>query len=131
MTPRTSRWLLAAAVAGTAGILTVAGLQDTLTYYRTPSEVLRQPTEARVRLGGEVVPGSLHRSGEHTRFRIGDGAAEVAVDQAADLPGLVREGQQVVVEGILGPDRVFRSDTVMAKHGNEYRAATAAAEVRR
>jgi cytochrome c-type biogenesis protein CcmE len=123
MTPRRARLLLLVVVVAGAGLLAAAGLQNTLTFYRTPSEVLHGPVAQRVRLGGEVVPGSLRTDGGLTRFEISAGGARIEVEQVADLPGTIREGQDAVVEGALDSQGVFRSDTVMAKHGNEYRPA--------
>jgi cytochrome c-type biogenesis protein CcmE len=36
------------------------------------------------------------------------------------LPDLFREGQGVVAEGSLQKDKVFRADTVLAKHDERY-----------
>ena len=36
------------------------------------------------------------------------------------LPDLFREGQGVVAEGTFGADRVFRADSVLAKHDERY-----------
>ncbi|MFC0531698.1 cytochrome c maturation protein CcmE [Phytohabitans kaempferiae] len=124
MTRRARLALLLIAGAAVA-LLVAAGLQDTLTFYRSPSEVSSGPAGDRVRLGGQVVPGSLSTAGGWTQFRLSDGATEVTVRQPAHLPGTVREGQEAVVEGALDADGMFRSDTVMAKHGNEYRPAEA------
>jgi cytochrome c-type biogenesis protein CcmE len=127
MTPRRARLLLLLVAAAGVALLVAAGLQNTLTFYRTPTELLHtSEAHERVRLGGEVMPGSLHSSAGETRFRIGDGTTEIPVEQVADLPGSLREGQQAVVEGVLDAHGVFRSDTVMAKHGNEYRPAAPA-----
>jgi len=122
VTPRRARLLLLAVVVAGAALLMGAGLQHTLTFYRTPSEVQQSPA-ARVRLGGEVVPGSLHTSDGLTSFQLTDGARQVEVEQIESLPGTIREGQQAVVEGTLDRQGVFHSDTVMAKHGNEYQPA--------
>lgn len=122
MTPRRARLLLLAVVVAGAALLMGAGLQHTLTFYRTPSEVQQSPS-ARVRLGGEVVPGSLRTDGGTTRFELTDGTRRVEVEQVEDLPGTIREGQQAVVEGTMDARGVFHSDTVMAKHGNEYQPA--------
>jgi cytochrome c-type biogenesis protein CcmE len=81
-----------------------------------------------VRLGGRVLPGSLRTENGTTWFRIGDGTAQVDVEEDADLPGTIREGQDAVVEGALDGQGVFRSDTVMVKHGNEYRPAPGPAD---
>jgi cytochrome c-type biogenesis protein CcmE len=122
VTPRRARLLLLGVTVAGALLLMGAGLQHTLMFYRTPSEVQQGPA-ARVRLGGEVVPGSLHTQNGLTSFQLGDGTSRVQVEQVEDLPGTIREGQQAVVEGTLDGQGVFHSDTVMAKHGNEYRPA--------
>jgi len=116
--------LLTVAVAAVA-LLAGAGLRDTLTFYRTPSEVRDHPYPAgeRFRLGGRVVPGSMRPDPAGLRFELTDGTASVTVVTGADLPGAVRDGQEAVVEGTLDGDGVFRGDEVMAKHGNEYRPA--------
>lgn len=124
MTPRRSRALLLLLMVAGVALLVAAGLQNTLTFYRSPSEIAHNTSaQERVRLGGEVVPGSLRTDAGVTRFRISDGTTEIPVEQVADLPGTLREGQDAVVEGALDGHGVFRSDTVMAKHGNEYRPA--------
>lgn len=122
MTPRRARLLLLAVVVAGAVLLIGASLQHTLTFYRTPGEVEQSPA-ARVRLGGEVVPGSLHTENGLTSFQLSDGTSRVEVEQVENLPGTIREGQQAVVEGTLDGQGVFHSDTVMAKHGNEYQPA--------
>lgn len=124
MTPRRARLLLLAVVLTAAGLLVAAGLHDTLTFYRTPSEVLHDASGQRVRLGGQVVPGTVRTESGTTWFRIGDGAAQIEVEQDADLPGTIREGQDAVVEGVLDGQGIFRSETIMARHGNEYRPAS-------
>jgi cytochrome c-type biogenesis protein CcmE len=121
---RRARLLLLGLLLAGVTLLVTAGLQHTLTFYRTPGEVLDQGAGHRVRLGGQVMPGSLRTENGTTWFRIGDGAAQVNVEEDADLPGTIREGQDAVVEGALDDQGVFRSDTVMVKHGNEYRPAS-------
>jgi cytochrome c-type biogenesis protein CcmE len=110
-------------VAAGVGLLIVAGLQGTVVYYRTPSEVAALPaTGERIRLGGQVLPGSVHRDGELTRFRMTDGREQIAVVQRGAVPGTFREGDGAVVEGVLAADHVFHADRVEVKHSNEYRA---------
>lgn len=113
--------LLVAALA----VLTAAGLSGTLTYYRTPTQLADDPPRAgqHIRLGGEVVPGSLRESDGLITFRLTDGRRQVEVEQHGAPPGTFREGQQAVVEGVLGNAGVFESNTVMVKHSNEYRPA--------
>ncbi|MFC4859373.1 cytochrome c maturation protein CcmE [Actinophytocola glycyrrhizae] len=115
--------LVGAVVIAGVGLLVGAGLHDTLVYYRTPTEVVTSPPGAeRVRLGGQVVPGSVSGDGEDTRFLLTDGKNEVPVVQRGAIPGTFREGEGAVVEGTLDARGTFRSDTLTVKHSNEYRA---------
>jgi cytochrome c-type biogenesis protein CcmE len=116
------RLALGAVLLAGAGVLVYSAMQGTLTYYRTPAEVATGPAapHTRLRLGGEVVPGSLHRDGTRTVFRLAADGHEITVRQHGEPPATLREGQQAVVEGVLGPDGVFDSDDVAVKHGNEY-----------
>ncbi|GIJ26397.1 cytochrome c-type biogenesis protein CcmE [Micromonospora qiuiae] len=121
--------LLVLLLAG-GGLLITGALRDTLTYYRTPGELLTHPTAAgeRIRLGGEVVPGSVRHDGGLVLFRLSDGGHEVAVRQRGMPPETFREGEDAVVEGRLGTDGVFDADQVVVRHGNEYRPSAPAPE---
>jgi cytochrome c-type biogenesis protein CcmE len=128
MIRRSGGRIAAVAVVLAAGALVITGaLRDTLTYYRTPGEVLDDPGAGRerVRLGGEVVPGSLRRSGEVLVFRLAEAGREITVEQRGAPPETFREGGGAVVEGTLSPDGVFRSDQLVVRHGNEYRPSPA------
>lgn len=107
------------------GVLAAANLDDSLVYYRTPSELVSQPQEGRqrVRLGGLVQPGSVQAEGGTVRFALTDGATDVTVVHAGDPPGVFQEGQGALVEGVFDTDGVFRSDVLIVKHSNEYRGA--------
>jgi cytochrome c-type biogenesis protein CcmE len=64
-------------------LLVTSALRETLTYYRTPGEVLGDPdaTRERVRLGGDVVPGSLRRTADLVVFRLTEDGHEITVEQ--------------------------------------------------
>ncbi|MFG1951617.1 cytochrome c maturation protein CcmE [Micromonospora sp. NPDC048830] len=127
---RAGRAAVVAVLAAAGALLVAAALADTLTYYRTPAEVLGDPAAARdrVRLGGDVVPGSLRRDGDLLVFRLAEGGREITVEQRGVPPETFREGEGAVVEGTLSPDGVFHADHVVVRHGNEYRPATSLPE---
>ena len=75
---------------------------------------------ASTKLGGFVVPGSVHYGGNHIRFVVTDETTRMTVDDTGGLPALFREGQGVVVEGFLGKDGAFHADTVLVKHNGVY-----------
>lgn len=123
--PRIRLAVVAVACVAAVGLLAAANLGDSLVYYRTPSELAAQPAlgDERVRLGGLVQPGSVRADGDGVRFVLTDGAAEVTVVHRGDPPGVFQEGQGALVEGAFDGQRLFRSDLLIVKHSNEYRAA--------
>jgi cytochrome c-type biogenesis protein CcmE len=117
------RLLLVAVVALTAvAVLAFAGLSGSLVYYKTTSELVADPglVGHRVRLGGLVVTGSVHRTAGGVAFELTDGVREVPVINTGEPRGVFRDGQGAVVEGVLGADGVFRSDVLLVKHSNVY-----------
>ncbi|PSK66273.1 Cytochrome c-type biogenesis protein CcmE [Micromonospora sp. MH33] len=128
MIRRPGRLALVAVLLAAGGLLVTSAMRDTLTYYRTPGEVLTDPGAGRqrVRLGGEVVPGSLRRDGDLVVFALADAGQQVTVRQRGVPPETFREGEDAVVEGRLGTDGVFDADQVLMRHGNEYRPSSPA-----
>jgi len=104
-----------------AGLI-LSALNDTIVFFRTPTEVANKqvPPGSRLRLGGLVETGSVTKSGTLTTFSVTDGNAAVKVAYSGILPDLFREGQGVVAEGALSPDGSFRADSVLAKHDERY-----------
>jgi cytochrome c-type biogenesis protein CcmE len=111
--------LLAGAVA-----LALIALQDTVTFFFTPSQAAERaiPAGQRVRLGGLVEKQSVKKldDGVSVEFRITDTKQSVSVRYRGVLPDLFREGQGVVVQGAYQPDRTFVATTVLAKHDENY-----------
>lgn len=110
-------------VLGALGWVAASGLSNSLVYYDTPSDLLARADRAvgdRVRLGGLVVPGSVERDGGEITFVVSDDDARLTVVHRGSVPNLFRDGQGVVVEGSLGDDGRFHSDTVLVKHDGVY-----------
>lgn len=112
------------ALLGGAVALALVALQDTVTFFFTPSQAAErniQPGQ-RVRLGGLVEEKSIKKlaDGVTTEFRVTDQAKAVTVQYKGVLPDLFREKQGVVVQGAFQTDRVFVATTVLAKHDENY-----------
>jgi len=108
---------------GLASWLVLNALDDNLSYFFSPTEVLdgKAPADHRFRLGGLVLPGTLERGQELTvRFVVSDNAKQVKVAYTGILPDLFKEGQGVIAQGKMGPDGVFVADEVLAKHDENY-----------
>jgi cytochrome c-type biogenesis protein CcmE len=121
---------MAVVVLAAVGMLAATGLQGSLVYYKTPSELLTDPAleGERLRLGGLVAESSVSRGPDGVRFVLTDGVHEVRVVNSESPRGVFAEGQGALVEGIYGADGVFRSDLLLVKHGNEYQAPDEAGE---
>jgi cytochrome c-type biogenesis protein CcmE len=112
---------------GAFGYLAWGGVEENLVYFLTPKELMAKGEKAidrPVRLGGQVVPGSVQWNADalDLRFRVTDGASEVAVHSSGAPPQMFRAGIGVVVEGKYARNGVFESHSLMVKHSNEYRA---------
>ncbi len=97
-------------------------LNDSLVYFKTPSEILADSAEdaGRTRLGGQVVAGTVVATAEDVTFEVTDGFEAVTVIHSGAPQQLFQEGIGVVVEGTWR-DGVFRSDTMIIRHDEQYR----------
>jgi cytochrome c-type biogenesis protein CcmE len=113
----------ALAALGLAAALALFALRDNIVFFYTPSELAtKKPASgARLRIGGLVREGSVVKSGDRdVRFAVTDRTSDLDVSYSGLLPDLFREGQGVVVEGVLTPEGGFRADSVLAKHDERY-----------
>jgi cytochrome c-type biogenesis protein CcmE len=115
-------------ILGGFGYLLYGGIGENLVYFVTPTELYAKGEVAwdtPVRLGGQVVPGSVdwNASDLDLRFRLTDGERDVEVRSKGAPPQMFRDGIGVVVEGRLTRGgATFESTNLMVKHSNEYRA---------
>ena len=111
------------AVLGLAAALVLGALRDSLVFFNSPSDIVEKKVSpgTRIRLGGLVTPGSIER-GENlaVQFEVTDGNKAIKVAYRGILPDLFREGQGVVTEGILESTALFKADSVLAKHDENY-----------
>lgn len=108
---------------GLAAALTLFALRDNIVFFYTPSELAtkKPATGARLRIGGLVREGSVVKRGDRdVQFAVTDRTSDLNVAYSGLLPDLFREGQGVVVEGVLTPEGGFRADSVLAKHDERY-----------
>ncbi len=110
--------MLAAAVA-----MMLYAIGDSKVFFQNPTDLVEKNTPAgtRVRIGGLVKEGSVQRGANlQVRFEVTDGKSSIPVHYQGILPDLFREGQGVVAEGKLEPDKAIAADTVLAKHDERY-----------
>ena len=111
------------AVLAIAVALMLNALRDSIVFFNSPSDVAEKhvPPGTRIRLGGLVKNGSVVRSANlSVRFEVTDGKNGIPVNYQGVLPDLFRDGQGVVVEGVLDAGGTFKADAILAKHDETY-----------
>jgi cytochrome c-type biogenesis protein CcmE len=115
-------------IAACVGYLIYGGIQETIVYFVTPSELHAKGASAygkSLRLGGLVKAGSWTKEPGtlvHS-FELVDDASTVKVAFRGIPPDLFGEGRGALVEGSYSPDGVFQAKTILAKHSEDYEAA--------
>lgn len=112
------------AVAVVAIVVLGVVLSKNVVYFRTVSEAVEERAggggDGRLRLAGEVVPGSITETARGVRFEVTDGETTADVIHRGDPPDLFKDGAPVVCEGRWSESDVFASDRILIKHGSEY-----------
>src|SRR4051794_16042877 len=115
------------AIIGTLVWLAAGGINETKTYYKEIKEVQamgEKERDGRLRVGGDVVPGSIIRDGKEVRFTIhqADLKLNVVYNGIDPLPDTFKDGSQALVDGKLRPDGVFHASKIQAKCASKYEA---------
>ncbi len=108
----------------------IMNLRDNIIFFYSPSEIFETEinTEKIIRIGGMVKEKSLTKkiknidgkNLEEISFTITDFQKEIVIIYIGILPDLFKEGQGVVVEGMIREVGVFDAKTVLAKHDENY-----------
>jgi len=123
---RRRRALFAVGLCGVAIVAIVVlavVLSENVVYFRTVSEAVNRRAadgNARFRIAGKVVRGSLHDTAHGVDFELTDGKATARIVHSGGQPALFKEGVPVVCEGHWGSGAVFDSDRILVRHGNDY-----------
>jgi cytochrome c-type biogenesis protein CcmE len=119
-----TRWiLLGAIVAACAGYLVYSASGTGVAYYRTVAEVKATPGGADVRVLG-TVRNVTHSDALDVRFDAVDAGYSMPIAYHGQLPDIFRNGVQVVVEGSMGSDGVFRAQTLLTKCPSRFTAGS-------
>lgn len=109
---------------GVAIGLTLYALKQNINLFYSTTQIANgeAPQDARIRVGGMVVKGSLKRAPDSLRveFTLTDYAHTTTVVFTGILPDLFREGQGIIAQGKLDANGVFQADEVLAKHDENY-----------
>ena len=110
-----------------AVLLILFNSKKNIIFFYTPSELIENnhPLQQVVRVGALVEEGSLKKITFDTyEFNITDNLKSLRVTYQGLLPNLFREGQGVVIEGILLEKNYIQAKTVFAKHDENYMPAS-------
>ena len=118
---------LIAIVVGTVVWLAAAGMKENKTYYKTISELGQMGNQAlgqRLRVGGDIEAGSIHRVGQEVQFVLVQDKRrlKVAYTGRDPLPDTFKDGAQALADGKLDTDGVFRTKQIQAKCASKYEA---------
>src|SRR6202795_3536709 len=107
------------------GYLAYTGVQDSKSYYVTIKELNAMGNEAyskRLRVAGNVVPGSIKRSGTRVdfRFKENDLTLPVSYTGTEAPPDTFKDDSQALADGSFGRDGVFHAKQLQAKGASKY-----------
>ncbi len=100
--------ILVVAIIGVLAMLASSGISESKTYYKTISELNKmgdQATGKRVRVGGDVEPGSITRNGREVSFVLHQDSMRLKVVYSGmdPLPDTFKGGAQALADGRLSP----------------------------
>lgn len=106
-------------------LLMLYALRQNISLFFSPEQLAqgKAPLNKTIRVGGMVVPGSIHRQAKSldVQFDVTDYRQTVQVNYHGILPDLFREGQGIVAQGIFHPDeKRFEAVEILAKHDENY-----------
>ncbi|MFI5117083.1 MAG: cytochrome c maturation protein CcmE [Terriglobales bacterium] len=107
------------------GYLAYTGVQDSKSYYVTIKELNGMGNGAyskRLRVAGNVQPGSIKRQGTHLEFLLveQDRTLPVVYNGSEAPPDTFKDNAQALAEGKFGRDGVFRATNIQAKCASKY-----------
>jgi cytochrome c-type biogenesis protein CcmE len=107
------------------GYLAYTGVQDSKSYYVTIKELQGMGDGAyskRLRVAGNVIPGSIKRSGTHVDFTLkeNDLTLNVSYTGTEAPPDTFKDDSQALADGSFGRDGVFHAKQLQAKCASKY-----------
>jgi cytochrome c-type biogenesis protein CcmE len=107
------------------GYLAYTGVQDSKSYYVTIGELHKMGDTAyskRLRVAGNVQPGSIKRVGTHVQFVLMEQDQLLSVDYTGTEapPDTFKDDSQALADGSFGHDGVFHAKALQAKCASKY-----------
>lgn len=106
------------------GYLAWTGVQQSKSYYVTIHELqsLEGRYDKRLRVAGDVVPGSIRRQGTRVEFQLRENnqVLPVVYQGTEAPPDTFKDDSQALAEGRFGRDGVFHAQQLQAKCASKY-----------
>ena len=107
------------------GYLAYTGVQDSKSYYVTIKELHTMGDGVyakRLRVAGNVQPGSIKRTGTHVQFVLVEQDQLLSVDYTGTEapPDTFKDDSQALADGSFGHDGVFHAKALQAKCASKY-----------
>ena len=107
------------------GYLAYTGVQESKSYYVTIRELRGMGDGAyskRLRVAGNVLPGSIKRSGTNVNFALteNDQVLNVVYAGTEPPPDTFKDNAQALAEGSFGHDGIFHAKQIQAKCASKY-----------
>jgi cytochrome c-type biogenesis protein CcmE len=105
--------------------LAFTGVQESKSYYVTIKEMSEMGNgvySKRLRVAGNVQPGSIHRQGTHVEFTLAEQGRTLNVVYSGTEapPDTFKDNAQALAEGSYGRDGVFHAKQIQAKCASKY-----------
>jgi cytochrome c-type biogenesis protein CcmE len=120
--------LATAVIVLSLGYLAFTGVEESKSYYVTIAEMRKMGDDAyakRLRVAGNVVPGSIQRRGSKIDFQLVEQEQTLAVSYTGSEapPDTFVDNAQALAEGEMGRDGVFHAKKLQAKCASKYAPA--------
>lgn len=126
---RTRLMLLLLVATGAIGLLAFKAASSSVSYYVTPEEFAQQvgnKSDARWRVGGRVVAGTIKQDGKVVAFDIeGEHGEQMSVTYSGVLPNLFGPSAFLVIDGTSDRAGHLNASSMVIKHENEFISGTA------
>jgi cytochrome c-type biogenesis protein CcmE len=116
-------------ILGVLAWLALSGINESKTYYKTISELKGLNSSElgkRVRVTGDVVPGSIQRSGTVVKFTIMEKQSNLMLNVLYTgkdpLPDTFRDSAQAMADGKMNANGTFVANSIAAKCPSKYEA---------
>ena len=119
--------LITLVILGAAVLLILFNTKKNIVFFYTPTELIEKKITSgdKVRIGGYVKDSSLNKiSLNQYEFKITDNENNVSVFYQGILPDLFKEGQGIVIEGLIENQSTINALRVYAKHDENYMPAS-------